>query len=330
MMRRAFTAVALFAGALQAQSLASRVDRAPDGVVRLQVASRPGVCGDGKDLVGFGNALFANNFETYGRWHTENCVPGPLRITVSKMDGQVTRVRTQVGGAWPYTELRVTDLGAVDPEEASPYFLSLVPKIERGGKDRSLIPVVLAYVDPPLKELLALARDEERYIETRRSAIHWLGQLGDESVVTPLTQLARADADEYRYGKPGKKSLSGSAMAALSMLVSEAGQKWLLAHALDPKEPVWLRKDALFWAGQSDGTPTADLVRVYREATDRELQEHAIFVLSQRDDRAATDSLMRIAREDRDTKMRGKALFWLAQKDDPRVQKLIADIVLKP
>jgi hypothetical protein len=26
--------------------------------------------------------------------------------------------------------------------------------------------------------------------------------------------------------------------------------------------------------------------------------------------------------------MRGKALFWLAQKDDPRIEELIADLVL--
>jgi hypothetical protein len=42
--------------ALGAQSLASRVARAPAGVVRMQFDARPGVCGDGRDVVAYGNA----------------------------------------------------------------------------------------------------------------------------------------------------------------------------------------------------------------------------------------------------------------------------------
>jgi HEAT repeat protein len=109
----------------------------------------------------------------------------------------------------------------------------------------------------------------------------------------------------------------------------DAGGRWLIERALDTREPLKLRKTALFWAGQRDETPTADLVRVYRDADEPDLREHAIFVLSQREDEAAIDELLRIAREDGDTRMRGKALFWLAQKDDPRIRKLIADLVLK-
>jgi HEAT repeat protein len=108
-----------------------------------------------------------------------------------------------------------------------------------------------------------------------------------------------------------------------------AAGRWLIERALDRREPSKLRKSALFWAGQRDATPTTELVRVYREAAELDLREHAIFVLSQREDDAATDALLRIAREDGDTRMRGKALFWLAQKDDPRVKKLIADLLLR-
>jgi HEAT repeat protein len=70
-------------------------------------------------------------------------------------------------------------------------------------------------------------------------------------------------------------------------------------------------------------------VAAYRELDDANLREHAIFVLSQRDDDAATEALLRIAREDGDRRMRGKALFWLAQKHDDRVTKLISDLLVK-
>jgi HEAT repeat protein len=58
---------------------------------------------------------------------------------------------------------------------------------------------------------------------------------------------------------------------------------------------------------------------------DASLREHAIFVLSQRDDDTALNELMRIAREDSNKEMRAKAMFWLGQKDDPRVAKMISD-----
>jgi HEAT repeat protein len=108
-----------------------------------------------------------------------------------------------------------------------------------------------------------------------------------------------------------------------------AAGRWLIERALDRGERLKLRKSALFWAGQREATPTPELIRAYRQAEEPDLREHAIFVLSQRQDDAATDALLRIAREDPDKSMRGKALFWLAQKDDPRVKKLIADLLLR-
>jgi len=413
----------------QAQSLASRVAQAPDGTVHVQFDGRAGVCGDGRDVVGYRNALFARDFQSIGRWNDTRCVPGPLRVTLTVAQGQVTRVQTQVGGAWPPSESRVTDLGVVPSREASAYFFSLVPRLETATeKDRLLIPAALADDAEVVAPLLALARDESRTVPTRRQAVRWLGLLGDASVIPTLVEFARRDDDDGS-GKRGKKGLGSTAMAALSTLDGDVGVpalidlarggggslgtrrnavfwlgqngdprarrvlhtviedtkedsrvrshaifslaqggdtpgaeftylrtiyprldddqmkeavfqgmmqdeeveagRWLIERARDTKEPTKLRRSALFWAGQRVATPTTDILGVYRDAGDVALREHAIFVLSQRQDDAATDALMRIAREDRDAEMRGKALFWLAQKHDPRVTKLISDLLLK-
>ncbi|MGQ0714569.1 MAG: HEAT repeat domain-containing protein [Gemmatimonadaceae bacterium] len=420
--RSAALAVA-FVAPLGAQSLASRVAQAPDGAVRMQVDSRVGVCGDGRDLIGYRSAVFARNFQSFGgHWNSNRCEPGPLRVTLTVADGQVTQLRTQVAGSWSDSESRVTDLGAVRPDEASSYFFSLVPKLESArAKDRLLIPAVLADDVPVIEPLLALARDDRRTEHTRRSAIMWLGLLGDASVVPALVRFAREDASE---GKARKKGLGNTAMAALGSLEGDAGipalidlsrngnvetrrqavfwlgqngsesarrtlravienenedgrvrshaifslthgdapasefaylrnlysriddkeakeaiiqgmqederdgGRWLIERALDEREAFELRKKALFWAGQREATPTGELVRIYRDVDDSKLREHAIFVLSQREDEAAIDELLRIARSDTDTELRGKALFWLAQKDDPRIEKLIAELVL--
>ncbi|MFL5509866.1 MAG: HEAT repeat domain-containing protein, partial [Gemmatimonadaceae bacterium] len=107
------------------------------------------------------------------------------------------------------------------------------------------------------------------------------------------------------------------------------GSAWLIAKARDPQVSLSTRKAALFWAGQDEVTPTKDLVSVYRSAGEPALKEHAIFVLSQRDDKDSVDELMRIAQSDSDKRMRAKAMFWLGQKDDPRVTKFIGDRIAK-
>ncbi|HST07067.1 MAG TPA: HEAT repeat domain-containing protein [Gemmatimonadaceae bacterium] len=413
-----------------AQSLAQRVSATPDGVVHLQFPSRPGACGNGRDMVGYRKALFADSFESMGTWHSSDCVPGPVRVGLSISGGKVVRVRTSVGGSWPRTSERVTDLGEIAAPQAASYFFSLVPVVERAGdKSRVLLPAVLADAGDITPQLTAIARDAERLTETRRQAIHWLGIVGDARVVPTLVAFARAggagpsggDIDEDDDA-PGKKGLATSAMAALSFVANHAGipalidlarsgsagtrgaavfwlgqsgdpralatlhtvientredqrvreraifslshgedvpaaeyaylrnifprlgaeklkkavlmgmsedsangSSWLIEKARDASESMEIRKTALFWAGQRELTPTRDLASFYRTATEPALREHAIFVLSQRDDEAAFNELMRIAQADADKRMRAKALFWLGQKDDPRVAKMIQD-----
>ena len=65
--------------ALAQNTLAQRVSRAPDGVVHVQFAARPATCGDGRDLIGFRKALFAESFHSIGDWNAPNCRRGPVR-----------------------------------------------------------------------------------------------------------------------------------------------------------------------------------------------------------------------------------------------------------
>lgn len=436
------TALSIFvcASPIAAQgTIAQRVARAPDGIVRLQFASRSGTCGDGEDLIGYRKALFAANFQSFGDWSGARCVPGPLRVALTVAGGRVTQLRTSVGGDWSRSASRVTDLGTVAPTEAATFFFGLVPQLEQvSNKARFLLPAVLADAPETVGRLIDLARDDARSQETRRQAIQWLGLLGDASVIPVLVSFAREGGDappgndiDHDGRKPGKvgrrdkadkKSLSSAATAALSLLENgvgipalidlarsggsavrhssvfwlgqsgdaraistlhavienaseearirahaifalahgdknperefeylrsifprlqsdrlkesvlqgigqdeSGGGAWLLQKARDRGESMKIRKSAVFWAGQSEGTRTGDIVAFYRSINEPQLREHAIFVLSQRDDREATDELLRIARGDSDRNMRARALFWLGQKDDPRVANLIEE-----
>ena len=421
------TLLAPFAPAGAQATLAQRVALIRDGVVRMQFDSRPGVCGDGRIVVGYRKALFARDFVNIGGWTDRRCVPGPVRVTLTVSGGQVTHMETQVGGAWPSVSGRVADLGIVSSREASTFVFSLVPRLESAStKGRLLLPAVLADEAVVIAPLLALARDADRSEQTRREAVQWLGLVGDSSVVQALVSLATGPSDDDTSGKQGKKGVASAAVAALSVLEGNAGipaliqlarsaplgtrrgavfwlgqngdprglrtlhaviedakendqvrkhaifslgnsdevpaseqdylrsvysrldadplkqsvlqamsgdhsagGRWLIERARDARESLELRRSALFWAGQREATPTADLVALYKDLTESNLREHAIFVLAQRSDDAALDALLHIARDDADTRLRSKALFWLAQNHDPRVTKLISDLVLK-
>ena len=355
----AAAALACFGVPVGAQTLAARVAQAPDGVVRMQVDSRMGVCGDGRDVVGYRNAIFARNFQSIGgHWTNSRCVAGPLRVSLTIGSGEVRQLRTQVGGAWPSTDERVTDLGAVPPVEASAYFFSLVPRLERGtGKDRLLIPAVLADGAPIMQPLLALVRDTAREEHTRRAAVQWLGLLGDATVIPVLVQLARADVDDEGNDRAGKKSVASSALAALSTLDGDVGVPALIELA--GTGSVGTRRNAVFWLGQN-GDPRARrmLHTVIENAGEaRRVRSHAIFALAHGSDTPASEfSYLRnlyprldddelkeaiiqgVAQDESDggrwliaraldgreaRRLRKSALFWAGQREETPTSELV-------
>jgi HEAT repeat protein len=273
-------------------TLAARVARAPDGVVHVQYDARPGACGDGRDVVGYKKAMFARDFQGIGEWNGTRCVPGPVRVSMKKTGAEITRLRTQVGGGWPAEDERVTDLGVVASTDASAYFLSLVPQLERSGereRDRLMLPAVLADDPAIIGPLLALARDAGRADRTRRAAIQWVGLLGDASVVPSLVSFAREGGTIRPEGDPGdggdaaagRKGLASSALAALSFLDGSAGVPALIDLARTGSSGT--RHGAVFWLGQS-GDPRA--LRTLHEVIENGREEqrvraHAIFSLGQ-------------------------------------------------
>ena len=299
----AATFAALSAPALAQNSLAQRVSRAPDGVVHLQFAARPGTCGDGRDLIGFRKALFAESFQSIGDWDAPNCRPGPVRVALSVANGRVTKVKTSVGGSWARTSERVTELGAVSSSEAAAYFFALVPQIEggsRGDKGRILLPAVLADEPGAVERLISMARDNARLEETRRQAIQWIGLLGDARVVPVLVAFARGgavspageDIDDNEGG-PGKKGLATAAMAALSSLEDGAGVPALIDLARNGT--LGTRGAAAFWLGQTgDPRAFAALHGVIENAKeDDRVRAHAIFSLSHGDAPASEFAYLR-------------------------------------
>jgi HEAT repeat protein len=153
--------------------------------------------------------------------------------------------------------------------------------------------------------------------EAREKAMFWLGQSGSADNLAFLRQL---------YGRLKSEELKKKVLYSLAQTGTADNARWLVTIARDEKETPELRKQALFWAQQTE-LPTSDFAGLYGSTTDRTMREQVIFVLSQRGDKAAADKLFDIARSDPDPELRKKALFWLGQMNDPRVAEVLQQIL---
>ena len=150
-----------------AQSLAARAARVQNGVVRLSYATRPGVCGNGSNMVNFGGDRRTHFGDWNGNreWEQDDCEPGPARVSVTVEDGHPLSLRVYVGGQWRPGGEAVTDLGAVSPREAADWLMSLAEasgstKVAGRVASHAILAATLADSVVVWPRLMRLARDE--------------------------------------------------------------------------------------------------------------------------------------------------------------------------
>jgi HEAT repeat protein len=165
--------------------------------------------------------------------------------------------------------------------------------------------------------LRAAAEEDGLPDELREKAIFWLGQGQSADQSAFLKSL---------YGRLSSPDLKEKVLFSLSQQEGAENRRWLLELAANEREPLEMRKKAVFWAGQS-GAALTELSELYDRLTTREVREQVIFVLSQRSEAAAVDRLIQIARSERDPELRRKAIFWLGQSEDPRVAQVLLEII---
>src|SRR5439155_23760206 len=121
-----------------AQRLGTRVAAAPDGIVRLSFAARPGVCGDGHNVIALECAGGKCGGGRGGRTITVDrgfdrdeveydCEPGPVLVSLTVRTGRLQSLRTYAGGRWvaPRGAATVTDLGTVASSDSVELLLVL-------------------------------------------------------------------------------------------------------------------------------------------------------------------------------------------------------------
>jgi len=233
------------------------------------------------------------------------------------------------------TEDILLDVARYDPDaevrQQAVFWLSQV------GSDRAvtaLDSILGSTTDPELREkalfslsqidnaraaqiLRDYAANERAPGEAREKAIFWLGQRRSPENAAFLRGL---------YAKLTVEDLKEKVIFSLSQMGGAENGRWLMDIALNEREPVEMRKKALFWVGQTGGN-LDQLAGLYDRMQNREMKEQLIFVYSQRHEAAALDQLIRIAKTEPDKELRKKAIFWLGQSHDPRAAQVLLEII---
>ncbi|MEX2180920.1 MAG: HEAT repeat domain-containing protein [Gemmatimonadaceae bacterium] len=228
----------------QAQTLASRVAAVGTGTVRLEYASQPGVCGNGRGNIsirrGDGTSTFTGTYSRGSRneWEDE-CEPGPVRVALDVERGTVTALRAYVGGRWRGDA--DLELGAVPAAEASRFLVEIAARgASRPAKD-AIFPAMLADAPSPWPALLAIAKDDNRPRDVRSSALFWVGQVVEDEATKGLEEIVDADGD---------REVRKSAVFSLSQRHRDESIPALIRIARTNRDRE-IRKSAIFWLAQS-------------------------------------------------------------------------------
>ena len=157
--------------------------------------------------------------------------------------------------------------------------------------------------------------------ELQGRAVFWLAQSDHPEDLAYLRGM---------YGRVTGPEARERILFAIGQSDDASAGPFLMDIAKDQRTPLETRKKALFWLGQREETSAAEIGSLYGTFADREIKEHLIFVLSQKDEKAATDKLIDIARREPDKELRKRAIFWLSQSEDPRVAEILAEFLEKP
>src|SRR5689334_2761096 len=194
----------------KAQNLARRINDAPDGKVRFEFAARQDLCGTGGYIShGGNNRMSWDSDYSEDVEYSEDCIRGPVRIVITKIGGQIDKIRTYMGGRWRPTTERTTTLGVISARDATDYLLSLASSssLTRIGSE-AIFPTTLADSVQVWPALLRLARDDTRPNGTRTQAVFWLGQMAGESITGSLSDIAGESSVDREVRKQAVFALS--------------------------------------------------------------------------------------------------------------------------
>ena len=211
-------------------------------------------------------------------------------------------------------------LSQVNSEKAVPLLEQILKtSTDNDMQDKALFSLSQKPAESAQQVLRDYAAREDIPEHLREQAIFWLGQRRSDTNAKFLRDL---------FAKTGNMAAKDKIIFSISQTHSEGNDQWLLDQAVNTKNSMELRKQALFWAGQTGSVDLAKLGALYDKATETEFKNQVIFVLSQRSKSPeAVDKLIDIAKNEKDRELRKQAIFWLGQSHDPRALKALQELI---
>ena len=288
--------------------LGDRFANVQSGIARFRFAARPEACGSGVDRDGAGMfallptddwhpagspgqaAFFSFDDDDFSRlslspepgW-TRNCQNGPVYVDLSMRDGRIANLQISVGNpARAVNAASLTDAGEVSSADAAGYLLGIARSAGVTIAGNAILAAVMAKDVAIDSQLRAIAADYSRPPRVRQTAAHWAGL--EPSIGSGDTQL-------------------------------EGKQELALRVAVDERQPLETRKQAILWADDS-GVEPAVIASLYDQLP-KELKLFLIEWMADCDEEATARKLIDIARNDSVEKLRIEARRALTTHKHP-------------
>lgn len=143
----------------------------------------------------------------------------------------------------------------------------------------------------------------------------WLSGVAAPESIRYLLAMVKSSAGVTGSGA----QIAGAALSAIA-LHADAAAEQALEELTASSQPDKLRRQAIFWLGNSRGRRGFEVVsRIAREDPSDKIREHAVFALTESKEPEALGIVEGVAHNDLSPRVRGQALFWLAQKAGQKV-----------
>jgi len=279
-------------------------------------------------------------------------------------DGSITRVEVyNLDRKREYTGYPVYWLGRATNDESLSLLKGLVDSNKLGDAGKHSIVAIAMHDDQRVGGMLEDFVRHSQVEKIREAAVFWLGQTHGHNPF--LVDLVRNEQEGVKIRKEAVFAIGISqeqgAMASLEALYPavssrEIKKQIIFAASLDKSDGTTgatsttndqgvnflikiaetepdreLRKQALFWLGQTAGKRALEVLGsvVEKSDDDTEVQKQAVFAISQRPKDEAVPLLIKIAKTHPKPAVRKQAMFWLGQTGDERALEFFKEVLTK-
>lgn len=258
--------------------------------------------------------------EESARWVYENSAEAVRDREREGGDRDEDRDRDRVQGRDRPDETKLAALQALmnmDSEKAVPILRRVVQDRTNDSELRLQALFILSQQEgEDVADLMLDVARGDSDPEVRQQALFWLSQAGSDRALPILESILQ---------NPDDASLHEQALFAVSQLDDPRARAILRDFARSDSANVEMRRNAIFWLGQS-GEGNADFLReLWDSSSDSSVREAILFSMSQIEDGASAAWLMEIALdESENVEIRKQALFMASQRDDVAASDLAA------